>query len=383
MLKELDEYPTAAVKLVKAMFGFMEMYPKLSGVVVMIPAIIKHLPRELANKMFDRFFDYEGGAWNNPEVARELAEEDSSTEVSPDKLFASLIAGNIREVRRALSKPVPEMKGQTPYEWFTGMKEPWKPDIKDTGSVEESYHQLLPIMDIALVHVMDYGELEKHIEGRLAKLKLLPGKQKLDQHVFLWREKQKEMIDAGRIGVPDSDNIPTTLVKMMLVLERAETVAGDKESLPLTKKFTEFLARTKFESKEMMVRQAYALLVNHRMEITQATREIISPTVAINGEIVNGKKNGGEGSGGEGAPPASSSGGAAPTESTPTSNSQDFMGIVSSSAAIVYDSGPAEPLIADANDLYAESGIEFMAGSTMNAAVFGATAAQASMGMTL
>jgi hypothetical protein len=380
-MKELagnaDVLHAGATKFMKAMFGFMERYPELSPVVVMVPSIIKHLPRGFANEMFDRFFDYPRGAWNDPKIARRIAGGDASMIVHPDRLFIGIIAGNIREVRKALSKPVPEMNGKSTLEWFTGLKEPWKPDTTGTGSVEEAYLQLLPLMDLALTQGMNLAELEKHIEARLAKLKLLPGKQKLEQYIFLWREKQKEMIE----GIPNSDSLPELLVKIMLAIEKAEILVGDSENLPLTKEITASLAKTEFTSRAAILKNAYAFMVNRRMEITQATRELISPKVSVNGKIINGKGSGGKGSGGEGAPPAASSGGSAPpANSAPTSSSQGFKGIARSSAESVYDAEAAQPWITDAEALYVESGMEFMAGS-MGAAALAATAAHASAGM--
>jgi hypothetical protein len=259
------------------------------------------------------------------------------------------------------------------------MKEPWKPDTKGTGSVEESYMQLLPLMDLVLTQGMNLAELEKHIDGRLAKLKLLPGKQKLEQNVFLWREKQKEMIEAGEVGIPNSDNLPVLLVKMMLAIEKAEITIGDGKGLPLTKEITASLAKTKFESRVSILKHVYNFFVNRRMEITLATRELISPKFSVNGKIVNGNGSGGKGSGGEGAPPAASSGGgsAPPADSTPSSSSHGFKGIARSSAESVYDAQAQQPWATDAEALHVESGMEFMAG--MGTTALAATAAKASM----
>jgi len=381
MLAKIDRLPAPAAKLVMAMLAFMEMHPKLSAAVIMVPAMLKHLPRELANKMFDRFFDYENGAWNNPDVAREIAQETSSADVSSDRLFASLIASNIREVRMALSMPVPEMKGLSTYEWFTGTKEPWKPDIAGTGSVEESYMQLMPLMDLALIQEMGLRDLKKHIESRVARLSLLPGKKKLEQQIFLWREKQKEMIEAGRTGVPNSDSVPELVVEMMLAIEKAEAIIGNGKALPLTKEITASLAKMSDETEASTLRHVYTFMVNHRKEITQATREVIGPKVSVNGKIINGSGSKGGGSGGEGAPPAvSSGGGTAPAAPAPTSSSQGFMGIARSSAGLVHDPKAPQPWAMGACDLHVESGINFMAG-TMGAAAVAATAAHASAGM--
>ena len=67
MATRVDTVHAGATKFLRAMFGFMKMYPRLSAIVVMLPAMIKHLPKDLAKEMFDDFFDYHNGAWNNAE----------------------------------------------------------------------------------------------------------------------------------------------------------------------------------------------------------------------------------------------------------------------------------------------------------------------------
>lgn len=285
-----------------AFIAFADHNPELRGVLAMLPAILDALP-EISAALHTDFFTMPRGAWNDEEAAARLIGA-KARKVHPARAFVEIILEHLPQVRNAILQPIPNMGGKSSVQYFTGRKEPWKPNPAENGTEDDRYRALLPLMDHVTTADMKLKELSAHIESRLWKLTLLTeNERKLAQKMGIWEEKQQAMIEAGKKGIPNSEQLPRTFIKMMLAIERTDILLGNRNERPLTNEITELLAKAGFESHVSMMHIVYTFMLGHREEIGLASRKALKGDDADLADKA-GKKEGGEDGGTNGAPSA-------------------------------------------------------------------------------
>ena len=177
---------------------------------------------------------------------------------------------------------------------------------------------------------------------------------------------------------------PDTFVKMMLTLEKTYDLLDEKDKRIFRRTIHKAIADTPSITQNTMLQYVYNFMIDHRLEITRATRKAMGMEITVNGQTIKGNGSSGSGSGGSSGPaPSTPLGGGTPQtpQTPPASAHSGHIRISNLSAKAVYDRGAKRRGIDDARDIHMRSGTEFMAGQMTTNAL--AAAAQASAGMAL